>query len=165
MNWYALYVNARSEKKVFAKLLELGIDAFLPLKKEKKQWSDRKKMVISPLLNGYVFVRISSLQRDLVFQASGVIQYVRFNGKDAEIKENEIAVLRDIEEKGYHVEAHPLEKLSAGESALILEGPFKGMSGKIEWFDGKELYSLSLESIGYTLRVQIGADLLSKKNT
>ena len=57
--WHAIYVNSRSEKKIGDLLLSKSIEAYVPLTKTMRQWSDRKKMVELPLLNGYVFVNIS----------------------------------------------------------------------------------------------------------
>lgn len=161
MPWKALYVASRSEKKVAQRLTELGIEAYLPLKSEMKQWSDRKKMVISPLINGYVFVKLNEQQRELVFKAHGVIQYVRFNGGDAIIREEEITVLKSIEDKGYYTEAGPLLKLSEGDRTTIEHGPFKGMSGIVDRVNDKEIYTIHLESIGYSLRVNLPAEVLS----
>lgn len=163
MSWKALYVASRSEKKVTTRLTELGLEAYLPLKKELKQWSDRKKMVISPLINGYVFVKLNPQQRELVFKAQGVIQYVRYNGGDAVIREEEITILKSIESKGYFAEAGPLEKLSEGDRTKIEHGPFKGMTGMVDRVQGKEVYTLLLETIGYTLRVNLPSEILSKK--
>lgn len=162
MHWKALYVASRSEKKVASRLTELGIEAYLPLKTELKQWSDRKKKVHSPLINGYVFVKINEQQRELVFKAQGVIQYVKFNGGDAIIRDEEINILKSIESKGYYAEAGHIEKLNEGDRTNIDHGPFKGMTGTVERQSGKEIYTILLESIGYTLRVNLPSEILSK---
>lgn len=143
----------------------MGLQNYLPLKKEKKQWSDRKKIVVSPLINGYVFVKINETQRDLVFKAQGVVQYVKFNGQDAVIREEEINVLKSIEEKGYYAEASPLEKLEPGDRTIIQHGQFKGMTGLVERYDGKDHYTLSLESIGFSLKISLPSEILLKQNT
>jgi transcriptional antiterminator RfaH len=162
MNWKALYVNSRSEKKVVERLTELGIEAYVPLKKEKKQWSDRKKTVISPLINGYVFVHVNEQQREQVFKAVGVIQYVRFNGSDAIIRAKEIEVLKSVEEKGYYTEAAPLENFIIGDRTAIRHGQFKGLIGIVDKSAGREIYTIWLESIGYSLKVNLPAEVLTK---
>ena len=162
MVWKALYVASRSEKKVAERLNELGIEAYLPLKKERKQWSDRIKTVISPLINGYVFVYLNEQQRELVFKAQGVIQYVRYNGGDAIIRDEEINILKSIEHKGYYAEAGETNKLTEGDRTLIQHGPFKGMTGMVERSAGKDVYTILLESIGYTLRINLPSEVLSK---
>ena len=47
--WHALYVRSRAEKKVLAQLEDKGIQAYLPLIAQVKQWSDRRKKVEEPL--------------------------------------------------------------------------------------------------------------------
>jgi transcription antitermination factor NusG len=55
--WYALYTKPRAEKLVHQRLIEVEIEAFLPLQKTIRIWSDRKKMIEKPLLSSYVFVK------------------------------------------------------------------------------------------------------------
>ncbi|MGB0977445.1 MAG: transcription termination/antitermination NusG family protein, partial [Prolixibacteraceae bacterium] len=43
--WFAIYVRSRAEKKVGESLNEIGIENYVPLKQEWRQWSDRKKLV------------------------------------------------------------------------------------------------------------------------
>ena len=57
-NWFALYTMPRAEKKVFDRINEEGIEAYLPLMTSIRIWSDRKKKVTSPLISSYVFVNI-----------------------------------------------------------------------------------------------------------
>ena len=56
--WYAIFTKSRSEKKVYERLLDADIEAFLPIVKTVRQWSDRKKTVYLPLIPSYVFVKM-----------------------------------------------------------------------------------------------------------
>jgi transcription antitermination factor NusG len=69
--WHALYVASRQEKKVFERLQQNNIETYLPIIKTMRQWSDRKKMVELPLLNGYIFVRTNAIENDKVVQTLG----------------------------------------------------------------------------------------------
>ncbi len=158
--WNALYVASRSEKKVLQRLSELGIEAYVPLKKEIRQWSDRRKQVIVPLINGYVFIRVTKQERDLVFRANGVVNYVRSNGKDAVIRDEEILILKSIEEKGYFVEANPINDFNVGDRTIINYGQFKGLKGIIERVSNKDVCTILLESLGYSLRINIEKEVL-----
>ena len=40
-------------------LASLGIECYLPLVRERREWSDRTKEVETPLLPGFVFVRVT----------------------------------------------------------------------------------------------------------
>ena len=57
-NWIVVRSKPRSEKIAYAQLLEKGIEAYLPLLKERRKWSDRKKWVEFPLFSSYLFARV-----------------------------------------------------------------------------------------------------------
>ena len=163
ISWKVIYVHSRAEKKVAERLLSKGIEAYVPIKREMKQWSDRKKMIESPLINGYVFVKPEPAQRDTVLQVQGALQYVRYNGGDAIIRDIEIEALKSIEEKGYYVEAHAQADLQPGDKALIQAGPFKGLQGTVSQKAGKAVYTLVISGIDYSLSVQLPAEVLEKE--
>ena len=53
-NWYAIYTMPRAEKKVYERLVDIGVTSYLPLVTTIRIWSDRKKKVTSPLISSYV---------------------------------------------------------------------------------------------------------------
>lgn len=161
--WKVIYVSSRAEKKVGERLSHAGIENYVPLKREMKQWSDRKKMVESPMINGYVFVRPDALQRDQVLQHQGVLNYVRYNGGDAQVREIEIEALKSIEAKGYFVEGHFGSDLKAGDATIIQAGPFKGLRGQVQTAGDKEIYTIVIDSIDYSLSLQLPREILKKE--
>ncbi len=160
--WKVIYVSSRAEKKVAERLQQEGIESYLPLKKELKQWSDRKKVVESPLINGYVFVRPEPLQRDVVLQQQGVLNYVRYNGGDSIIREIEIEALQSIEEKGYHVQGEFSNAFTKGDKVKIEYGPFKGLYGSVKAEAKHHVFMIAIENIGYTLTVNVPDEVLAK---
>lgn len=76
LNWYAIYVNVKHEKKVVQKLRDINIEAYSPIVKKHQQWSDRKKWVEFPMLSGYVFVNIDISVKDKVLQCPGVFSFI-----------------------------------------------------------------------------------------
>ena len=60
--WYAVYTKSRYEKKLADNLREKGIEAYVPLRKVVRQWSDRKKLVAEPLIRSYCFVILPNLE-------------------------------------------------------------------------------------------------------
>ena len=162
MYWKALYVAPKWEKKIAARLLEKGLESYLPLKMERKQWSDRKKNVITPLINGYVFVKLNPQQRDQVFYVEGVLQYVRFNGTDAMIRDVEIEALKSIEAKGYHVEINKSGAFTEGEMVNISHGPFKGLTGIVEHHKSENVCTINITGMGYSLKIRLPHEILNK---
>ena len=157
--WKVVYVSPRAEKKVAKRLTELGIENYVPLKREKRQWSDRQKWVELPLISGYVFVKPKPIERDLVFKAEGILNFVRSNGQDAQVSEKEIQVLRMIQEKGYYVEGH-FERFKLGDLTEIIEGPFKGFKGYVSQLYDEKHYQLVIESIDFYLTIKMPSDLI-----
>ncbi len=158
-----IYVNSRAEKKVATRLQQEGIESYVPLKKELKQWSDRKKTIETPMISGYVFVKPDALQRDKVLQFQGVLQYVRYNSGDAIIRDIEIEALKSIESKGYFVEGKFSQNLNAGDKVIIQHGLFKGMYGEVMRLTDKDLFKLQLEGIGYSLTVEVPYEIVERK--
>jgi len=56
--WIAVYTKSRHEKVVIQELEKKNIEAYCPILKERRQWSDRKRWVEFPLFRSYVFVKI-----------------------------------------------------------------------------------------------------------
>jgi transcription antitermination factor NusG len=158
--WKAIYVTSRSEKKVLDKLYEKGIEAYTPIKKTMRQWSDRKKMVEIPILNGYVFVKINNQERDKVFFVNGVVQYVRFNGEDAIIREEEINSLKNIVALGYDIEINANKAFPSGSKIVIMQGPLKGIEGIVSEIENEDWLFVNLDSIQYNLKVKLPAGIL-----
>lgn len=55
--WYVVQTYSRCEQRVAKDLTAKGFETYLPLLRELRQWSDRKKMVETPAFSGYVFTR------------------------------------------------------------------------------------------------------------
>ena len=152
--WYALYTKSRAEKKVAEGLTKLGITNYLPLKRELKQWSDRKKWVETPAISSYIFVKITPDQYRTVFEVNGIVAYVAHKGKALRIPEHEmVAMQRTIENKiAFDVEARNIKK---GEEITVTSGPLKGIKGIVQTIQGTKKLYLNISNIGYTLVVDL----------
>jgi transcription antitermination factor NusG len=93
-------------------LLENGIENYCPINKVTRQWSDRKKIVMEPVFKGYVFVRLEDEKKWQVKNISGILNFVYWLGKPAQIRDEEIDVIRkflnefndvQVEAKGFVV--------------------------------------------------------------
>jgi transcription termination/antitermination protein NusG len=151
--WYALYVNVRHEKKIMHKLLEKGMEAYVPIVKEMRQWSDRKKMVEAPLFTGYVFVKIHAADMDKPRWVEGVINYLRFEGKPALIRDEEIEGLKFFVNNGYNI-AREADALKPGQKVKINLSQFKDFMGIVETVAENENVMVSFEGIKQNIVVK-----------
>lgn len=156
--WYAIYTKSRSEKKLYAELKEKGIEAYLPLKKELRVWSDRKKWVETVLFTSYVFVRVSKKEYHEAIGSQYAVCYVSFGGKAVTITECQIHALKCfLEDEKRSLEVSNAD-LKVGKQVEVLAGPLKGVQGEILEVRGKHRLVLRFESLGACVHTEIETD-------
>ena len=161
--WRVVYIASRQEKKVAKRLDQLGIENYLPIARQLRQWSDRKKWVEFPMFNGYLFVRPQPDALDLVVSQTGVVRYLMFDGKHAEVREREIDVIRIIEKSGYYAETilNPSD-FEEGESLMVNEGPLKGQEVELIRKNNDHIFLVSFDTLGQSIKVNLPFEFLEK---
>ena len=163
--WKVVYIASRQEKKVAQKLALLNIECFLPLYRKLSQWSDRKKWVELPLFNGYLFVKPDEFQRDAVLSQHGVVAFVRYNGEDAKVQDEEIETIKTILTSGYSLETiNTPEDFKLGESVLVNEGPLKGQKVDIIRRNNEEEVLVSFDTLGQSIKISLPYHIFRKAN-
>lgn len=95
IGWHVLYVKSRWEKKVHESLQDMSLESFLPQVKKVRQWSDRKKTILTPLFPSYVFVNINtSLEFHQALSVNGACAYISFGKEYGRVTEQEIEQLK-----------------------------------------------------------------------
>lgn len=159
--WYAIYTRSRAEKKVHEDLLKQGIESFLPVQRKLRQWKDRKKWVEFPVISGYCFVNISRVDYDRVLQNNNVVCYITFEGRAAEIREEQVeAMKRMLQQNDFEVEITP-ETFSPGKKVEIIQGPLVGLRGELAEIRGKHKFLLKIEQIAQSLTIEVPSEHLS----
>ena len=151
MPWFVIYTKSRNEKKVAELLQKNGVEVFCPLVKLKKNWSDRTKIVETPLFNSYVFVNLSEKDRNVVFNVPGVIRYLFWLKKPAIARDSEIENLKNILHET--MDSFSIENYQIGDTIKISEGVFKGLDGVIEKQSKNKLHVI-LENVGIKITLQ-----------
>jgi transcription antitermination factor NusG len=106
--WFVLCTKPRNELKVLNRLLSIGIDAYTPSRIELRQWSDRKKKVIVPLLPSMVLVRLDEKKVHKVFEIPGVVRYLFEYGKRAEVSNEEVMAMQSFVENTLTIQENKL---------------------------------------------------------
>ena len=162
-NWYALYVNVRHEKKVMQKLLEKGMEAYVPIVKKMKQWSDRKKMVEVPLISGYVFANLVSGELDKPKFIPGVVNYVKFAGKPAVIKASEMEGLKYFVGNGFVLEETTEEELKVGDVVKFAMSEFKSYTAVVAEITGNNFAIITFEGVAKNFKLKAPLKALRKE--
>jgi len=159
--WYPVYTNPRAEKKAYQALINKGINAYLPLRKTIKQWSDRKKWVEEPLIKSYLFVHIKPGELTDVLMTKGIARFIYFSGRVASMPDRQIENLKLLLANSLEFEVTE-EKLQAGEKVRIKAGPLKDMEAEVVSYRSQKQLALRFESIGCSVIIHTAASLIER---
>jgi transcription antitermination factor NusG len=159
-NWYVAYTLPRTEKQTQRMLDKLGFVSFLPLHKEIRTWSDRKKQIELPLFPGYIFVYTSLRERYKSLQVKGIVNYVSFDGKPATVPESVIDSLRTVLNLNVEITNDRCNLPETDVRVTITEGPFAGIEGILIKKNGKSRLVLQIESLNREVSVEVAANMV-----
>src|SRR5260370_34568846 len=96
--WYAVRTRSRHEKLVARQLENQGIESFLPIVTQTRNWSDRRKQVESPLFSGSAFLRMIHSADDgvLVLWTQGLLRFVGTHGTGTPIPDHQIIDIKTL---------------------------------------------------------------------
>ena len=100
--WFVLCTKPRTEIKVSQRLSVLEIENYTPTRIEVRQWSDRKKKTLVPLLPSMVLVSIHEKEVNKVFEVAGVVRYLFENQKRAEVSNEEVLAMKYYLDNNYY---------------------------------------------------------------
>ena len=162
-NWYAIYTKPRAEKKVFERLALSGFNAYLPLITSVREWSDRKKKIVTPLISSYVFVNTNYDELFSALTIQGTSGILRYLGKPAIIRDHEIEnlkILMNDSEQFSILENNIFEK---GEEVEVIKGPFTGLVGQSVSLQGRHRIIVEIEAMGSKMAVNVPLGFVKKK--
>ena len=147
--WNVLYTKTKNEKKVFDRLSNLGVDAYCPCQRTLKQWSDRKKWVEEPVFKSYIFVKApeSEVQKLQILNTSGVVRFLYWLGKPAQVRQGEIDAIRNFLGEHQSVESVSFD---VGLKLNVKQGVLKGSEGVVLYQTKNEVV-LRVEKLGMSL--------------
>jgi transcriptional antiterminator RfaH len=159
--WLALYTKSRQERVVMKYLLEDGIEAFVPLHKVLRQWSDRKKLVEEPLIRSYCFVHALPTQQHQVLSTPGAVRFVWFGGRPATIPARQIDFLKILTGHNIPVENIP-GFIKPGTMVRITAGPMAGFTGELVSVLGKSRVIVRLTELETAISLTISPAMLER---
>lgn len=148
-------MKSRHEKKVAQALTEKGIENYVPIRKELRSWSDRKKWVETVVITCYVFVKVTPKQREQVLQTDSVVNFVRIARQDACIPDEQMELLQMVlGDTELDVELN-YEDLQPGEFFEVLSGPFQGKTVELVQLKGKKKGRVSLQGVSVVFEIDL----------
>jgi transcription termination/antitermination protein NusG len=154
LKWYVMYTASRSEKKVADRLKDRGVEVYLPIIEELRQWSDRKKKVQKALFNGYVFVKTSRNQLWECLQVPGAVKFVHFSGNHATVREEVLDIIKRIVETGVAIETDGSD-IEPGEKVKVIGGPLQHMVGEVIERGNKDYFMIRIRGIYQNILISL----------
>lgn len=159
--WYAVYTRPRAEKLVHNRLVEAGVETYLPLQKTFRKWSDRKKLVEKPLLSSYIFVKTNSKNFPVVFKTNGVVKFVSFEGQPVSIPQKQIDILRLLIDSNAEIEISS-ERFEKGDSVEVVSGALLGLTGELIKIGTHNRFVVRIDRLDQNLILKIPRAFLKK---
>lgn len=159
--WLAAYVKMHHERKTRDHLNDMGIENFLPVQEEIRQWSDRRKKVERVLIPMMIFVKVDAAGQRRVIELPAITRYLVLRGEHqpAVIPDRQMDSFRfmvDLSESPVDMQN---ELLMPGKKVRVIKGSLKGLEGEMITTDGKSRIAVRIEQLGYAT-VELPANYL-----
>ncbi|MBK6353832.1 MAG: UpxY family transcription antiterminator [Saprospiraceae bacterium] len=154
LNWKVIYVQSRYEFKAEQQFKKLCINYYLHTTQVSKVWSDRIKKQTISAFPSYISVHNDTWDCNDVFQAKGVMYYVRQYNQDAILSDAEMNL---IQTSGPWIVPSTLQSIprQKGQKVKIIEGLLGGYSGILVNYFGKKNVQLKLENMSLRFLVKM----------
>ena len=155
-NWFALYTKPRSEFKAEQQLTAVGIKNYLPTITRLKQWSDRKKKIIIPLLRGYIFIFSNEAERLTSVEQPAIVRCIFDAGRPARIPEWQIDNIKKLLETKQDVIVQ--NGIVPGAKVIIKSGSFEGIRGTVIEGEAGKSISVSIDLLNRSIIAHLPDD-------
>lgn len=123
--WYTLKVRSGGEPTAVAALRHRGFAPYCPMRKERRRYSDRMKIVDTAVFSGYVFCQFDLLKKLPIISSPGVEYIVGFADAPEPIPEEQLLNIWRMIEAG----AQATRALAPGQRVRVIHGPLEGVEG------------------------------------
>ena len=148
--WLVAYVQSCLEKKTAQRLAAKGIECYLPVQSEIRQWSDRRKRVDCLVIPMMIFVHVTPQERPLPLSLQAVSRYMVLRGEStpAVIPDEQMDRFRFMLD--YSPEAVEMcsAPLAPGDAVKVIKGPLAGLEGELITVNGKSKVAVRLDMLG-----------------
>jgi transcriptional antiterminator RfaH len=163
--WYVIFTKHNCEKKLQQTLKTNGYNSYVPVYSTVRQWSDRKKKVIVPLINSVVFVQVPEILLNDLYNFSNVKGILKEQGKPAIVRDYEIENLKIIarEWNGEAISTNDENKyFEKGDKVEVLRGPFAGIFGELIELNGRHRVVVRLKSMNVEFVINVPLNVVKK---
>lgn len=150
-HWYVAYVKSCQERKAAELLSALGYTHYLPIQRELRQWSDRKKLCERLVLPRLIFVYCTAVERvKTLEEVSCLYRYMSNKGpyNPVVVPDNQMEAFMTMVEHGPRTIEVVQQPIAPGDKVKVVSGPLAGCECEVVSVSGKRCYAVRLGTIG-----------------
>lgn len=126
-----------------------GVEFYLPIRREVRKWSDRRKIVEVPVVPRFVFIRCEESDRVGILSGEPRIwRFLPFDGKAAVVRDGEMEAFRRMVEQGGKSVGFTDRPLAPGDRIRVASGPLTGLECELVSVDGNRCLAVRLGLLG-----------------
>lgn len=149
LHWYVAHVSSCQEKRVAAELSHMGVEHYLPVRREMHRWSDRRKLVECLVIPRFIFIRCSDAERVAVMREDSRIRgFLSSEGKPSVVRDSEMETFRNMVERGGAALRISDAPLAPGDRVRVIDGPLAGMECELVSVGGGRCLAVRLGALG-----------------
>lgn len=137
--WIAAYTRPRGEKKAALELRKSGIEIYMPVQKQLRFWSDRKKLIDVVIIPMIIFAHVSIEDIPTIKRHPLIIKILSLPGqnKPAHIPESQIEDLKLMLAQSETEVDFVQGNFTANDNVVVIDGSLKGLRGKVKEVSGE----------------------------
>lgn len=134
LQWFAAYTRNNFARRIKSRLVEAGVECYLPMRLQERIYNGRKRRVEMPLIPNVIFIRVEAEAcYDIVNELSLPVRYVldRAERRPAPISDKQLNDFRFLVEMPDECLTLVDIPLAAGDRVRVTSGPMKGIEGEL----------------------------------
>ena len=152
--WYILCTKPRTEKKLQAILQAWHVLNVMPTYVKVRKVQRRTVKTEIPIFPGYMMARLDAEKRLNVIKTNLTTAVLPLQNARAVLRQLHQLVKASMQTEEFRL-VMPTE---AGDSVRIVNGPMKGLEGRVKTVEGKTLLTVDVEAFGGAIEVQVSPE-------
>ena len=154
--WYLAYTKPRQEQIALNNVQEQGFDAYLPFYKKFKKTEQGPVALFEPMFPRYILLRPGKPEQSIsvVRSTKGIASLVRFGFEPAQIQDELVQRIRQLEQDRNQATLQELGNLKAGQTVRLQHSALGGVEGLVQSVSSKRVAVL-LEILGRPMVLEL----------
>ncbi|MBU0986368.1 MAG: UpxY family transcription antiterminator [Proteobacteria bacterium] len=157
-SWYVLHTKSRFENVVNEGLIKKSMEVFLPKVQVRSKRRDRRAIIRVPLFPGYLFVKtdLNPNEHIEIVKTVGAVRLIGNKDGPIPVPDETVDSLMIMVTSN-----HPVltgTRFKKGDSVMVVNGPFAGVTGTFVRYRGKERVIVNIEALGQYACVDVSEE-------